>query len=204
MSVHTYSAAISSPKTLYQSLTDYGVDMVGTVIKCIPEYSLNLATGQSFIDITTTSAKSVCDLAVSDSLIGTIKSNKEAKKKQISNKSTELVKEGLGHTTATGFSGVFPIESVKEELSFYNTVVDAMAEHAEEGPQIIPTVDGGGVPIMNIAEAKALSEDVRRRLEYIYSSLSPVNGSKSQLLLDKDINEALTQAELDLITDNRA
>lgn len=205
MTTHSYTAEISSAETLYQSLVNNGVDMVISIIKCIPEYSGKVATGNTIIDITTDSDLSTCNTAVSEALAGTLLSNKQIKKKEISDKSTELSKSGMPHTTASGNSGVFPIEKTKEELSFYNTLVDALTSNPSEAPQIIPTVDDLGVQIMNLSEATALSDDARHRMEYIYSSVAAnADSSKSQLLLDSEIDSAVNQSDLDLITDTRS
>lgn len=204
MTTNSYIAEISSAETLYQSLVSNGVDMAISIIKCIPEYSGKVATGNTIIDITTDSDLSTCNASVSEALTGTLLSNKQSKKKEISDKSTELSKNGLHHTTASGNSGVFPIEKTKEELSFYNTLVDALTNNPSEAPQIIPTVDDSGVQIMNLSEATALSDDARHRMEYIYSSVAVnADSSKSQLLLDSDIDSAVNQSELDLIADTR-
>lgn len=204
MSVFTYKADIYSESTLYQSLLHEGVDMTTTIIKCIPEYLGGDPTGSTDITIETDGVQAQCDSAVSKSLSGTLEANKQAKKESVSIKSTELIKSGLSHTTATGITGLFPIENVKEELSFYNTVVDALKENPSEAPQIIPTADDNGVPIMNTAEAISLNDDVRHRMEYIYSSLTAnPDASKSQLLLDSEIDQAINQAELDSIVDTR-
>ena len=180
MGVFNYNAEISTVATLFSSLT-----------------------GSTLITITTNSNQSVCDMAVSESLVGTLDSNKKDKKRFISDKSNKLAKDGFAHTTASGFTGTFPIESVKEELSFYNTVASVMAAHPEDGAQIIPTIDGGGIPVMNVTEADAINRAAIHRLEYIYSSLAPVGGVKSQLLLDQDIDAALNQTVLDAILDTR-
>lgn len=204
MNIHTYKAAIVDHPTLYESLIEQGVDMGASIIKCIPEYISATPTGDVNIDIHTDSLKAVCDVAVTNSLSGALKANKEALKKSISDKSTELVKNGLSHTTATGFSGVFPIENAKEELSFYHAVADSLKDNPLEAPQIIPTLDSGAVPIMNDTEASALNDDARHRMEYIYSSLTAnADLSKSELLLSSEVDAALNQAELDLIADTR-
>lgn len=205
MAVFTFNAEISSASTLYQSLVSNGVNMKETSIKCVPEFISGSLTGSTLIEITTDSDSATCSSAVTDSLTGTLQSNKQRKKDEISEKSAILGKNGLAHTTASGSAGVFPIENTKEELSFYNTMVDALVSYPAESPQIIPTIDGGGVPIMNSAEAISLSDDARHRMEYIYSSaaINP-DSSKSQLLLDSEIDAATTQIELDAVIDNRS
>lgn len=204
MAQHGYTAAIYNAETLYSSLESEGVDMSVSIMTCIPEYTGNTPTGNTLITITTDALKALCDTAIAKSLVGTLQANKQAKKDEISAKSNDLVKQGLAHTTATGNSGVFPIENSKEELSFYHTVADSLAENPLEVPQIIPTVTGGGVPVMTALEAATLDDDVRHRMEYIYTSVSPnADSSKSQLLLDAEINAVTTQLELDAILDTR-
>tara|TARA_R100000951_G_scaffold25817_2_gene21923 strand:- start:99 stop:638 length:540 start_codon:yes stop_codon:yes gene_type:complete len=178
--------------------------MDASIIKCIPEYISESPTGNTTIEITTSSIASICDTAIAESLTGTLQSNKQAKREEISRNSSKLGKNGLAHTTASGKFGVFPIENSKEELSFYNTVVDALVSYPAEAPQIIPTADNSGVPIMNSAEAISLSDDARHRMEYIYSSVAiNPDSSKSQLLLDSEIDAATTQIELDAVIDSR-
>lgn len=206
MNTFNYTAEISSATTLLMALIGNGADASATTIACIPKYSLGIPTGEMIVTIETMSSSSICDASILDSLTGSLLSNKENKKKEVSIKSTSLIKKGLSHTTASGNSGVFPIERSKEELSFYNTIVDALGSNPLEAPQIIPTVnDGEGVKIENLSEAVALSDDARHRMEYIFTSPSSnYDLSKSQLLLDAEIDLAVSQAELDAVVDTRS
>lgn len=204
MAQHNYTAEIYSAETLYGSLESEGVDMGVSIMTCISEYIGDSPTGSTLITITTDALQALCDTAVAKSLVGTLQANKQARKNEVSDKSNDLIKQGLGHTTATGIFGVFPVENSKEELSFYHTVADSLTENPGEAPQIIPTITNGGVPMMNALEASALDDDVRHRMEYIYTSVSPnTDLSKSQLLLEAEIDAATTQLELDAILDTR-
>lgn len=201
MSIYTFTARIESFEALSNALIDKSV--LDAVIVTNDIYLLGVKTGDKNIKINTASSEADCATAISNALVGQLIANKDVATKSVDRKSVELIKQGLSHTSSGG-TGIYPLDDVKGEFGYNESLVGAVTRNPSEMPQIIPTIDGA-IPFVSLAEIENLADDVRHRYEYIYTNPTPNgDGSKSELLLKQEIAAATTQAELDLIIDTRS
>ncbi len=200
MNIYTYVASIQSSRALMVSLKNNGA--IDPVILVKDIYSGGVKTNAKDVIITTVSTESVCDSSINDCLAGELIADKELMISKIESTSVDLVKKGLEHTSSQG-TGVYPLDNVKGEFGFNESLVSAASRNPSEMPQIIPTEEGA-IPFVSLSEIESLADDVRHRYEYIYTNpLLNADSSKSELLLKQEIGAAATKEQLDAVVDSR-
>lgn len=184
--IHTFeNKNISSFEALYQSVLTAGFYDAQITINGNVKVNTELGTKESI------------EAAVDNATVGTLFSNKAAKIKEVSDKSSTLIESGV----ETWSVGTYAETSLQMASEHY-TAAEYFETHplaiSETTPYMIVTTNGRAVSTYDVNDIKKLAEDIQERLAYVYT-----NTQTGELGLISKITAAANQEELDAITDTR-
>ena len=192
MATFTYTNDVHSFESIYQALVIEGV------------YDAIVHMGEDLQITTDTGTQTQCDDAYANAQSGTLHSNKCARIEEVQLKSFELAQAGVTFTRASdSATGKGPLDLTKETRTDLRLLKQDIEDGTVPTPWIIYTMEGRGVELFSVADIDAAYEAVVERGVYILNDGTNSDTSKGEGQLIKDINAAISQAELDAITDTR-